>query len=29
MMLHGQLTVYLQPFPLLPAYAAIRHKEME
>lgn len=29
MILRGQLTVYLHPFPLLPAYAALRHKEME
>jgi hypothetical protein len=29
MILRGRLTVYLDPFPLLPADAAIRHKEME
>jgi hypothetical protein len=29
MILRGRLTVYLYPLPLLPAYAAIRHKEME
>ena len=29
MILRGQLTMYLNPFPLLPANAAIRHKEME
>ena len=29
MILRGQLTMYLNPFLLLPANAAIRHKEME
>jgi hypothetical protein len=29
MILRGRLTMYLNPFPLLPANAAIRHKEME
>lgn len=29
MILRGQLTMYLSPFPLLPANAAIRDTEME
>jgi len=29
MILRGRLTMYLNPFPLLPANAANRHKDME
>jgi hypothetical protein len=29
MILRGQLTMYFEPVPLLPANAAIRHREIE